>query len=221
MNVSTSTPPPSAATAQQKEPDPLPNLAISALAIVSGVDNARVALALTAVLGGIAGPDAGIETMMGDLVHPGMNVVATGQDSASWHRLEELLLDPVAACQRTLRGISRATRPERIDHLEYSQFNDRTRDIVDNSKTEVFSDQGRPQPFTHSENHLSVLRTPTVFLRLPDELTWNKSLPELMRASALVWDDGSLFPRLLAKAPIKGSPPFPAQLVEAATSTLR
>lgn len=189
-----------------------------ALAVASGVDCISVALGLAAVLGNIAGPDAGLTGIAGDLVHPGMNLVVAARDHAPWRRLEEMLLGPVDACQRTLRGISRAMIPEKLDRLESPRYAVRTTDIVEGSKAKVFPEEGRPQPYIHAESYLSALRTPTFFLRQPDERTWSKALPEAMGASLFLTDDGRLFTDLLAKLSTKGPTPFATRIVAAATT---
>ena len=150
------------------------------------------------------------------MIRPGSNTVAAAHDSAPWQRLEELLLGPVSDCQKLLRSLSRAASIERLDYRQHSRYADRTREIVELSQLDVFPEEGLPQPYVLPEAHIAVLRTPTVFLRLPDKSTWKKALPEAMSASLLVWDNGRLFSQLVVKPSAKGPPPFAAHLAMAA-----
>lgn len=167
-----------------------PGFTIGALAVASGTGFVDAALGVATVLGGIAGPMAAIDGPAGDLIHPGLNLVVAGRDHAPWRRLEELLLGPVDACQRTMRDLSHAATQERLDHLQFSSLRDGTNAVAERSKAGLFRVPNAPATYVDEHRHLAVLRTPSFFLRAPDGQTLGKAVPEIMDANALlVYED--------------------------------
>ena len=195
----------------------MPGVAISALAVATGVHRFDIALGLAAVLGAIAGPDAGPKSALGDLIDPAFHLVAAADHSASWHRLEDLLFEPVAACQRRLREISRLTSAARLDHHQFSRFADHTDEIIEFTKPQIYGDPGIPTPPVYPGQHVAAFRTPTFYLRAPDETTWAKAQPEILHSQALVRVDGSILAPARVNRSTTGSAPRTNELVAAAT----
>jgi hypothetical protein len=182
---------------------PLPGYAIGAIATASGADFLDAAIGVAAVLGGIAGPSAGLEGPAGDLIHPGVNLAVAGQNSPSWCRLEELLLEPLIACQRMFRDLSRAASPARLDHLQFSYTAGGTNDIAERSKAGLFANPGASAQCVDPNRHIDALRRPSFFLRSPDSNTLRAALPEVMDAAAFLHYGEELFTHLLDKRPGK------------------
>src|SRR4051794_10897395 len=121
-----------------------PGHVIGAIAAASGVSVLEAAVGVASVIGGIGGPNAGVVGPAGEFIHAGFNLLVTGRDIPSWRRAQEILLEPVGACQQVLRRISQATRPERLDHLQFSAAVDGTHDIVAQSKRGIFEQRHAP-----------------------------------------------------------------------------
>ena len=187
MLAGETTPPPS------PPPPPMPGVAIRALATASGCSCFDVATGLAAVLGAIAGPVAGPKSVVGDRIDPAFHLVAAADHCGAWQRLEELLFQPVAACQKKLRALSRLTSVARLDHLQFGRVGGHTDEIVELTKPCLLNEPGVPTLPDYDERHVAALRTPTFYLRAPDEATWAKAQSEIMDAEALVWTDGSIF----------------------------
>ncbi|MGV3663891.1 MAG: hypothetical protein ACO1TE_27210 [Prosthecobacter sp.] len=77
---------------------------LEVIATTVGVDPADVALAITSVLSGIAGPYAGFVTPYGHRIHCGLNVVRTDASNPAATALENLLLHPLRTRARFLRA---------------------------------------------------------------------------------------------------------------------
>jgi hypothetical protein len=173
-----------------------PGHVIGALAVAAGVSALEAAVGVASVIGGIGGPNTGVIGPAGEFIHGGVSLIVAGRDDPSWRRAQELLLEPVMACQRVLRQVSQAAGPERLDHLQFSPAVDGTQDIVGESKAGIFDLRPTLTNYVDDKRHIAVLRTPTFLLRSPDLNTFSKAASEIMDGSILAfYPEGELFGR--------------------------
>jgi len=196
----------------------LPGYTIASIAVVAGISFEHAALAMATLLGAVAGPSAGILGPAGELINPGLNSLFAGADNRSWASAQELLIEPLTACQRMFRELSRATAPQRLDYLQFSRFTaDRTNDIVDRSKADVFRGDPGPAEYVCEDRHFVPLRLPTFLLLSPDVDTFQAAMDEVLDRWPLILDPaGRMFAELLKnKAPAKGQPGLAALIAAA------
>ena len=155
--------------------------------------------------------------MIGDVVDPAVHLLAAANHSAAWQRLEELLFQPVAACQKKLRDLSRLTTTARLDHLQFGRLADHTDAIIELTKPEMYHDPGIASPPIYPERHVGAFRTPTFFLRAPDEVAWARAQSEILDACALVWDSGMVLGPVRDGGAFDGMAGLAKELIAAAT----
>ena len=177
-----------------------PGYTISALAAASGADYTETALGVAAILGGIAGPNAGLEGPLGELIHPGVNLVVAGSDP-SWSRLDELLVEPVSACQRALHGLCQDADSTRLDTRQKSMVHDQTHAAIKGSQ-EALAGSARVA-FVSRNRDIQALRQPYFQLRSPDRATLLRALPDALDSTLLVHYGDELFDHLVEKRPGK------------------
>lgn len=91
-----------------------PGWAVIALASATSCSAEMSALAVAAVLGGIAGPDAHILGPADNPISPAFNTFVAGSDNSAFLNLQMLVLEPVQALLSRLRQMSQIVEP---DHL--------------------------------------------------------------------------------------------------------
>jgi hypothetical protein len=164
----------------------LPGYILSSITVLGRARLLESTLTTAALLSSIAGPEAAVEGPGGELIYPGLNIITTGRDTASSKRLRELLVEPIIACQRQFREISRSLSPAKLDHLEFSPFDDGTEDFIRRSRMTGGDITGSPSP--HNPE-MAAFRRPTFLLQSPDLQTIRKALPEVLNGSALILSD--------------------------------
>jgi len=173
--------------------------AVTGLSMATGASPEALTLVCASILGGLAGPDAGLNDGRGTLIaRPGCNAVILGIDSASWMAAEQLLLDPVESCSRALRRLSASVDGRRLDGAQAP--------ITDRPENEHQASQIRDQldtmvhnPDTHLAKNRGVelLRHPSFALRAPAPETFRVGVDEISQGHALIYyPSGRLLARL-------------------------
>lgn len=187
--------------------DPHPGHVIGSIAAASGASVLESALGVATLLSGIAGPRAVIQGPSGEKLDPGINLIIAGAHSAPWSRAEQLLVEPINRHQRMLRDLSRSTKSERLDHLQFVNYaSDNT-----NKAVQITKEAEHPEEALHGLSVLSgvgrefaAMRQPTLILRSPDLRAFEAALPEVLdRAPLLYYSSGRLLSELLRKHPDK------------------
>jgi hypothetical protein len=115
--------------------------AIASVALDSRLTPVDTAVALATVLSNLAGPRACIRGVAGEPISPRINAIVAGLDNPSWVRIQELIIGPIEAKQRTCREFSQSLSPERLVALHTSRNGHDT-----DRRLDINFDYGCPQP---------------------------------------------------------------------------
>jgi len=173
---------------------------ITGISMVSGASPEAVALACAAIIGGLAGPDAGLYGARGSLLaRPGCNTLILGLNSAKWLAAEELLLDPVEASARVLRRLSQSVDSRRLDRaqsdvtaqpqntLQLTEMREKLEGVVFNPEDEFIKNRG-----------IQLLRQPSFTLNSPSPETFTFAADEITDGTGLIlYPAGRLLSRFM------------------------
>ena len=177
-----------------------PGFVVSALGAATGTSPEMAALAAAALLGGIAGGDAGVLGPTDNMVSPRFNLLIVGREDAGWQRLQQLLLAPIEALQSRLRDMSRAVTPNHLDAIDNRP---NSRNITAEIHTAVGRefDSARPLSLAHLRAS-TALRFPSFLLNSPAPDAFNKGIAEILdHQLSLVYPSGRLFEEIGRKFP--------------------
>lgn len=158
--------------------------ALTAVSAASGLSIELCAATASALLGGVAGPHAGITDTAGAVVTPATNLIISGT-SPRFTRGLDLLLSPIEENQLILRELSASLHRTRAEALENSHTCvGATNGIVNGDPRDDFT-------ATNATYHrrFQTLRQPAVMLRNPDPAHFATSCEDILDGCALVVED--------------------------------
>ena len=189
--------------------------AIGGLAAATGTSCNLVGLAISSILGGLAGPTAFVEGPLGEPLHPGFNLIIADNDP-NWHQLQRVVLGAVESLQRQLREIGQISTE---DSITRKPFEDGNRNLGKEIR-ECFDkhmDQASPVAaiLDHARPGLA-LRLPSMVMNSPTPESFAAGIEEILdREVAVYYPHGGLFQEIAKLSPSRRWHQFLGQLVQA------
>jgi hypothetical protein len=187
-------------SASPTKPDFTYGAAVESIAAAAGSCPEAVALGMTSILGAVAGEFAGINTDVGDVIRPRLNLIVAGADDPRWQRTQQLLLGPVESAQRRVREMSRAVSVERLSAIEKQHAHqDATNHIIKDEEGNRFDADGSIWAGME-QRKIEALRQPSFILRSPSPKALHAGIVEVLdRAPLLAFPDGDLMAQLIRR----------------------
>ena len=189
--------------------------AIGGLAAATGTSSNLVGLAISSILGGLAGPSAFVEGPLGEPLHPGFNLLVADNEP-NWHQVQRVLLGSVEALQRQLREIGQIYNE---DSMARKPFENGSRNLSREisgcfykhldpaSPVAALLDQARPG---------LALRLPSMVMNSPTPESFAAGIKEILdREVAVYYPHGVLFEEIAKLSPSRRWHQFLGQLVQA------
>lgn len=173
-----------------------PGFAVLALGAATGTSPEMATLAAASLLGGIAGIEASVLGPADNPISPRFNLIVVGRDDAGWQRLQRLVLAPIESLQASLREMSHAVKPDRLDSLKNKPGStDRTAEIHSAVGREF--DNHQPFSLTQDLRASTALKLPSVLLNSPAPDAFTRGIAEILdQQVSLVYPTGRLFEEL-------------------------
>jgi len=171
-------------------------IAVASLGAATGTSAELATLAAASLLGGIAGGDACVFGPADNPVSPRFNLLVVGREDPGWLRLQRLLLAPIESLQSSLREMSRAVKPDRLDAVD-NKPNSRDRTAEIHAAVGHEFDNSQPFSLTQDLRASTAIRLPSVLLKSPTPDVFNRGIAEILdQQVTLAFPAGRLFEEL-------------------------
>lgn len=189
--------------------------AIGGLAAATGTNDSLAGLAISSILGGLAGPTAFVEGPLGEPLHPGFNLLVANNDP-NWHQLQRVVLGAVESLQRELREIGQISTEE---SMTWKPFEDGNRNLGKEIRECFYKHLDSDSPVAALLDHGRpglALRLPSMVMNSPTPESFAAGIEEILdREVAVYYPHGGLFEEIAKLSPSRRWHQFLGQLVQA------